>query len=1792
MAIPLTLSAEPQPEAPLSEGMVRLSGHVLATLQKATLLKPSSHNDGQPLTVTVVLKRGDQKGFERYLHELYDPHSHNFHHFLAQTEIVRRFGPSQQSYDAALAYLRAHGLRLVEGSANHLTITVRGSRAMVEDAFGLSVDDYRIGKKTFYANDGAPTLPAELASDVAAIVGLSNLAQPVRAGSTAVADSIKGVNKGDLAFSCFLAQYLGLTGQAKTFQTLLGAANSGEIPVLNGINGISILTTILRYECAADELNLIAAYAAKAGGSTAALSAPVSPVTATQALPGSAQRVGLVEFDNFHKSDVQDFLNLFGTGSQISQLSEVNVDGGAGPPGPYEDEVLLDIDAVMSVAPGAQVVVYDGPFSGRGSFQTILNRMITDGVNVISNSWAYCEDQTTLADVQSLDAVLQNAAAAGITVITGAGDQGSTCLDGSVNTVGVPADAAHVTTVGGSTPTFNVGGTYTSETWWNGVGATPPTGQGGFGLSKFFARPAYQDGLNSTDMRSVPDVTAPADPAEGYLICQADAGGCPNNLLYGGTSVAAPIWAAFTAVVNQVLGRKLGFLNPQIYPLSSTTAFHSATSVGSDFAHVGLGSPNLSELSRRLSGGVVGPVSIANSRLAAFPPSVQADGTSHAGVVVVLLDSNFHTVSGQSVTLKANTGAHAAVAPVNTASNVSNGAARFLITDTVPETLTLAAVTSAGTLPQTSTVTFVTPPAAAGGIGANPSTIVADGMSASTITVSLKDAKGNPTPNKEVIISQGNGHSVLNGPTPSVTDSSGQIQFTATDTMTETVGYSATDVTDGLLAVPGTASVSFIKGSPPVCNLSALKPVPGSNFIYTNYITGFPLTSENCFNPSGMAFDSAGNLYVADYAGVSTAAGGVYKFGPGGGTAGIEHRLNPVGYPPSTCAAGLAFSKDGKHLYLARQACSNINAGDVVEISQTDGSVIRTLTHQYCATGLATDPISGDLFFSVPCSSPVPNNNIYRIFNPNSATPTTRIYAAPGGSNQLVFGPDGTLYTESFRFDLNTRFVTAINGTNSMNPGAFTYLNYAFDQASSILPSFNGSNPSQPTFLLSANGGVSPTASGDISLIDLTQNPPAQGDIFNNGPALQYMIGGPDGCAYATEPDRIIRICKSDGSGPFAPSSPQPGLLLSPASISPNPSQGSGRSFTAAFQNLSVPLGTPVFFSVTGANPQLTTVATDASGRATLTYTGSTAGQDLIQAAAFLGAQNLVSNRATVKWLSGKHSTFLTLNQSPRGGMANHAAMLKASLTDISVTPSGSIGGVSIAFGLAGRTCWGTTDAKGNASCILTPTAGGSFTLTASFAGNSSFVAANASTGFTVIGPTPTNIPTSTPKPTPKPTSTATRTPTRIPSHTPTRTPSHTPTRTPSHTPTRTPSHTPTRTASHTPTRTPSHTPTRTATRTPKPTATPIPFVNFGVAVVGDDGSGLSHGLQVMRIEDNTGKVLSTPQQTFVPITSAVDIDALSITADGTHGAVIDGGNTVHFFASNLSAGSVSLLPATVSVTSFGGDGDSIASLPGGDEAMVAAGSKADLALISGILGSKPVVASQIPTGNATVEHDGVVISADGKVMLSRSGIGGSLDVYSVAAVTPHVGSLGVGSVAFNFTLTKTLAIATAPSLDGREGMALSPADSSRAVLASSSGVFLVTGLPSSPTVHAAVKLAATPNAVMISRDGKYAIIAMPGGLVVLSGVSTGTLAQLGTVYSATFAIPNGNCKLASPKTLGVMADGKYVVTIQNCNLTRFGTNIGSGVLLTIPFSAGTLSAPVGQLNYVVTPINDQLLTH
>ncbi len=258
--------------------------------------------------------------------------------------------------------------------------------------------------------------------------------------------------------------------------------------------------------------------------------------------------------------------------------------------------------------------------------------------------------------------------------------------------------------MGGTTLTVTPGDIWGAETWWNGSADTPQTGQSGFGISRFFARPGYQDGHTGAAMRSVPDVVANADPATGVQICNADEGGCPTGTLNGGTSYAAPEWAAFTALLKQTQGAPLGWLNPQIYPLAGPGAFHDAAALASDFAHVGLGSPKLALLHQQLTEQTTGPVDpdlsqvrIYDQENFSFPPSFSltmpafADGTTPSYVVVRLADSMGNLVIGKTVTLSANAGSHATITPDSGVTTSDNGAVVFQVTDLVAEPLTFSA---------------------------------------------------------------------------------------------------------------------------------------------------------------------------------------------------------------------------------------------------------------------------------------------------------------------------------------------------------------------------------------------------------------------------------------------------------------------------------------------------------------------------------------------------------------------------------------------------------------------------------------------------------------------------------------------------------------------------------------------------------------------------------------------------------------------------------------------------------------------------------------------------------------------------------------------------------------------------------------------------------------------------------------------------------------------------------------------------------------------------------------------
>lgn len=1311
------LGAPPGMRAPAhaaDSGMVRLPGHVLPALAKAAKASPGvmpKSGDGANglLNLTFTLKRDDEAGFQAYLRDVYDPRSPDFHRFLSQAQLSGRFGPSENDYRQVWNYLQTQGFQLAEGSVNRMTLTMRGTRAQAEQAFGIRIDDYRIGNRAFYANDGDPALPPAIAARIQAIAGLSDLAVPqpsLQAIRRALCTSVAALN---VYFGNVKLSGTTLAQQQAEFKAKVEAC-------IQHVGDTHAQQTYFFTD---------------------------PPPPAWQGADGTGQTIGLLEFDTFHLSDVADYISLIGLApTKLDDISEIHVNGGAGStPGAGVDEVLLDIDAVLAIAPGARIAVYDGAFTGANtSFQAMFNAMVDDGVDIISNSWAYCEDQTSLADVQGIDSILQSAAASGISVFNGSGDNGSTCLDGATNTIAVPSDSPSATAVGGSTLTLTPGDIWGREIWWNGSADTPQTGQGGFGTSRFFARPAYQDGHTGAAMRSIPDVVANADPATGVQICNAEEGGCPTGTLNGGTSYAAPEWAAFTALLNQTQGEPLGLLNPQIYPLAGPGAFHDAAALASDFAHVGLGSPKLALLHQQLTHQETGPVDPALSQVRvydeenfSFPPGFSlvmpafSDGTTPSYVVVRLVDENANIVAGKTVTLTANSGSHATITPASGVTTDDNGAVVFQVTDLVIEPLTFTARDSTDgiTLAESAQLNGIAPIAATGSIIAFTDAVAADGHSMDTITVTLQDALGRPTPGKVVALRQ-TGNSVVTAPDPDVTDANGQIAFTVTDTVQEAITYTAIDIGDGDLPVPGSAVVTFNASGGDNCGITNLGDPDigaGPGYAIAPFATGFvPLDTnyggltDGCRGASGLAFDALGNLYVSDLH-----SGDIYKFGPAGGVAGPSTLLTPE--PLGPLLESLTFGHDGK-LYGARNATTgNFFTGAVIEIDPATGVQVRTVADAItCASFVVTDPASGDLFVDDSCGGGGSDNgSIWRVANPGSASPLTTVYAAtPGTNGGMSFAPGGTLYV----IDYVDNAIAEIAGTASATPGQKTLLSGISGSALGIvatgqLPAGNAS-----TLTLAA----APAADGfppGIRSFDIGVDPAAATSLLLKNGYANVQIVGPDQCQYVSMSVAVYRITNADGSCPLR--SGQPMVALSPNVVSPQPTQGGTQMFTATVHNVSVAAGTPVYFQVTGANAQTGVVATDANGAATFVESGVNAGADTITASVTVDGMLVTSDRAQVTWNPGPHTSFLNLNGSPGSAMAGRAVTLVANLSDVSVEPAVPISGAAIGFNVDGQSCNGMTAANGTAMCALSIPDVGAFTLTATYAGSGSELPSDAS---------------------------------------------------------------------------------------------------------------------------------------------------------------------------------------------------------------------------------------------------------------------------------------------------------------------------------------------------------------------------------------------------------------------------------------------------------------------------------
>jgi hypothetical protein len=246
------------------------------------------------------------------------------------------------------------------------------------------------------------------------------------------------------------------------------------------------------------------------------------------------------------------------------------------------DEVALDIEVAIAMAPGlSQVIVYEIRSINPSS---ILSRMANDNLaKQLSSSWSWSGGPSA-----TVDGILLQMAAQGQSFFQASGDSdaytGSQTLDNSSQTT-TPMDSTNLTCVGGTTLAMNGSGvSWSSETVWNWdpIGRTN-VGSGG-GISAYYQIPYWQTNVGmsassgSSVWRNIPDVALTADAV--YVAYNNGSSGG-----FGGTSCAAPLWAGFCALVNQqslaTSGTAVGFLNPALYAIARgsnyTNCFHDVT---------------------------------------------------------------------------------------------------------------------------------------------------------------------------------------------------------------------------------------------------------------------------------------------------------------------------------------------------------------------------------------------------------------------------------------------------------------------------------------------------------------------------------------------------------------------------------------------------------------------------------------------------------------------------------------------------------------------------------------------------------------------------------------------------------------------------------------------------------------------------------------------------------------------------------------------------------------------------------------------------------------------------------------------------------------------------------------------------------------------------------------------------------------------------------------------------------------------------------------------------------------
>jgi kumamolisin len=514
--------------------------------------------DNEQLQFTVSLRLPGATEMEAYLAGLATPGSATYRKFLAPAEFGSRFGLSDAQIAPIVGWLETGGLA-VELLPQRTSLAVSGSAAQVRSVLGVKlVDRLNAAGQRFHVPLGDAQVPGAIAGDVAAVLGLNT--EPVIHPSGRPIDMRKGTGSGLVP---------DVVSRAYEIEPLHNAGLHGE-----------------------------------------------------------GMTIAIISFDTFTPSDVDLFDQRFNNAG-APPVEIVRLPGAVDEIGDGAVEVALDIQVIRGIAPKAQILTYEGPNSDDGFVPTV-SRIVADGrAKIVSISWGLCENWSSVEAMRAEQREFAAAFAAGISIFTSAGDDAAyDCRRVHVSDdpferdispgVDWPSAGPNVISVGGTFLSIRQDGTYLEEAGWE----DPLDGAGGGGgLSRYTNRPSWQVGVGvdnaaSNGKRQVPDVAGPADPDSGFQVTYTDPEQGLTTGEVGGTSAAAPFFAASMLLVQQLAQQEgvasLGPLGPVLYQVAAAqpagAVFHDIVRGGNllysagpgwDYS-TGLGTPRVAPLARAI----------------------------------------------------------------------------------------------------------------------------------------------------------------------------------------------------------------------------------------------------------------------------------------------------------------------------------------------------------------------------------------------------------------------------------------------------------------------------------------------------------------------------------------------------------------------------------------------------------------------------------------------------------------------------------------------------------------------------------------------------------------------------------------------------------------------------------------------------------------------------------------------------------------------------------------------------------------------------------------------------------------------------------------------------------------------------------------------------------------------------------------------------------------------------------------------------------------------------------------